>query len=418
MTGRRESDMTHGLEFGVDWYPEQWDESRWAQDAERMAAYGFSVVRIMEFAWTLVEPEPGRFDFSLFDRAIAVLSKCGIKAIVGTPTATPPVWLVDAHPDVLRVSPLGPVHDFGARRNACYNAPDYWEAALRIAGAVARHYGGDPRVAGFQVDNEIGHEGSDRCVCNHCRTAWHAWLGEKYGDPVALNAAWGAVFWNTSYARFDQVPVPRVQPATGHNPGLLLDYDRFCSDAAASFALEQTSLLRGSTSPEQYITTNLFPPPFSHAIDMEDLTEGMDFASWDNYPTWGPQDQPFPWAFNAAAESYVRGLHDNSPFTVMEAMSGIQGHVSLGYLPPERQVALWSIQAIARGAERIVFFRWRTAPYGREQLCYGLLDPDDRETERLRVLVAMMKRAKSELGDIAQTRIESHACLAYSRDDA
>jgi len=140
-----------GLEFGVDWYPEHWDESRWESDAERIAGYGFRCVRIMEFAWTIVEPEPGRFDFSLFDRAVATLAAAGLKAIIGTPTATPPRWLSDR--PVFRASPTGAAHVYGTRRNLCYNAPEYAEAAARVVKAVAGRYGGDPRVAGFQVDN-------------------------------------------------------------------------------------------------------------------------------------------------------------------------------------------------------------------------------------------------------------------------
>ena len=233
-----------------------------------------------------------------------------------------------------------------------------------------------------------------------------------------MNEAWGAIFWGTSYSRFDQVPVPRQQPATGHNPGLLLDYDRFCSDSAIDFMRELTGIVRTQAGEEQWITTNLFPPPLSNAIDMEKLTKGMDFASWDNYPIWGDQDQALPWQFTALAHAYIRGLRGGAPFTVMEEMSGIQGHVCLGQLPPEKQVALWSIQAVARGANRIVFFRWRTAPYGQEQLCYGLLDADGSETERLRVLSGMMQEARKKLDTIACTATESPVCLAYSKDDA
>jgi beta-galactosidase len=149
--------MASALEFGVDWYPEQWDEGLWDDDARRMAGYGFGAARIMEFAWSIVEPSPGSFDFSLFDRAIACLAKAGLKAILGTPSATPPIWLADAHPDILRQSPLGRRHDFGARRNICYNAPAYRAASRRLTAAIAERYGADPRVAGFQVDNEIGH---------------------------------------------------------------------------------------------------------------------------------------------------------------------------------------------------------------------------------------------------------------------
>ena len=406
------------LEFGVDWYPEHWDEAGWERDADRMREYGFTVARVMEFAWILVEPEPGRFDYSLFDRALAVLASRGITAVIGTPTATPPAWLLDEAPDSFRMTREGIGAGFGARRNLCWNAPGYRHAARRLVKAVAAHYGSDPRVAGFQVDNEPGHEGSDRCVCPHCQLAWHAWLQEKYGRIEALNDEWGTVFWGTTYARWNQVPVPRLQPSTGHNPGLLLDYDRFCSDSAASFLREQVALLREHSAPGQWVTTNLYPPPMSNAIDMEDACSGMDFASWDNYPSWGEDDQALPWAFNACVQSYIRGLRGDAPFTVMESMSGIQGHVCLGYLPPEKRVALWSLQAIARGANRVVFFNWKTAPFGQEQLCHGLMDADDRETERLRVLRAMMVRAKAELSAIASVPVPGEACRVYSKDDA
>ncbi len=405
-----------GLEFGVDWYPEQWEESRWVKDAERIASYGFTCARIMEFAWTIVEPEPGRYDFSLFDRAVKALADAGLGVIIGTPTATPPHWLSGA--DVFRVSPSGAVHAYGTRRNLCYNAPEYAAASLRVARAVAERYGGDERVVGFQVDNEIGHEGSDRCVCRHCRAAWHAWLKERYGNVRAMNEAWGAVFWNTSYASFDQVPVGRIEPSNHQNPSLLLDYDRFCSDSAVRFADTQVRALRERAGERQWITTNLYPPPLSNAIDLEALTDRMDFASWDNYPAWGPDDAPLPWQFNAVVQSFIRGISKGGPFTVMEAFSGIQGHVCLGYLPPEERVALWAVQAIARGAERVIFFRWRVAPYGQEQLCYGLVDCDDRETERLRVLAAMMRRAKAELSPLAGERVRSPVCVAYAKDDA
>ncbi len=409
--------MSERLSFGVDWYPEQWDRSRWEADAERMESFGVEAVRIMEFAWALIEPEKGRFDFSLFDDAVGVLAKRGIGVILGTPTATFPAWLLDEG-EVLQVARDGTRRDFGARRMGCFNSPAYREAARRVVEACAAHFGRDERVIGWQVDNELGHEGSDRCVCDNCRDAWRAWLERRYGRVEAMNAEWGSVFWGASFSRWDQVPVPRNQPATHFNPGLLLDYDRFCSDSAVAFADDQVALLRASIRPGAFITTNLFPPPMSNAIDFERLTRGMDFASWDNYPSWGDQDEPLPYVAQALAESFIRDLSPSKRFTVMEAFSGFQGHVALGYLPPERQVALWTNQAIARGADRILYFRWRTAPYGQEQLCYGLFDTDDAETERSRVLAENIRAVRKPFSRFASTPIESEACLVYSKDDA
>jgi len=405
------------LSFGVDWYPEQWDERMWDADADRMRDFGIEVVRMMEFAWAVIEPENGLFDFSLFDRAIGVLAKHGIGVILGTPTATFPAWLLDEG-DVLQQTRAGRTRDFGTRRMGCFNSPVYRDASLRVVSACAERFGKDERVIGWQVDNELGHEGSDRCVCGKCRSAWHDWLERRYGSLAALNAEWGNVFWGTNYSRWDQVPVPRDQVSAHFNPGLLLDYDRFCSDSGIAFAEAQISALRASIKTGAFITTNLFPPPMSNAIDMERLTRNMDFASWDNYPSWGDQDEPLPYVAQALAESFIRDLSPAKRFTVMEAFSGFQGHVCLGYLPPERQVALWTNQAIARGADRILYFRWRTAPFGQEQLCYGLLDTDNAETERARVLRDNIRAVKEPFARFASTPLESLACLVYSKDDA
>jgi len=408
--------MGDKLSFGVDWYPEQWDEGMWASDADRMKAFGVDVVRMMEFAWSVLEPEKDRYDFSLFDRAIGVLAGRGIDVILGTPTATFPVWLLDEG-EVLQVARNGMRRDFGTRRMGCFNSTAYREASRRIVRACAEHYGENRRVVGWQVDNEFGHEGSDRCVCDACKAAWHAWLAERYGDAKAMNAEWGNVFWGTSYSRFDQVPVPRDQVSAHFNPGLLLDYDRFCSDSATAYLDEQVAILRGAIRPGAFVTTNLYPPPMSNAIDLERLTRDMDFASWDNYPVWGDQDEPLPYVAQALAESFIRGLSDGS-FTVMESFSGFQGQVCLGYLPPERQAALWTNQAIARGADRILYFRWRTAPYGQEQLCYGLFDTDNAETARAGGLSRNIGDVKASFSRFASTPMESPACLVYSKDDA
>jgi Beta-galactosidase len=409
--------MKEGLSFGIDWYPEQWDESIWEADADNMKGYGVEVVRLMEFAWTIIEPRKGRFDFSLFDRALDLLDKRGIKAILGTPTATFPAWLLDEG-DVLQLTRQGVRRDFGTRRMGCFNSSIYRDASERVVQACAEHYGKDERVIGWQIDNEIGHEGSDRCVCEKCRTAWHDWLERRYGEVAAMNGSWGNVFWGTSYGRWDQVPVPVEQPSSRFNPALVLDYDRFCSDSAQAFVDAQIAILKAELRPGAFVTTNLFAPPMANAIDMERLTRSMDFASWDNYPSWGDQDEPLPYMAQAFAQSFVRGLSRTGNFTVMEAFSGFQGHVCLGYLPPEKQVALWTNQAVARGANRIIYFRGRTAPYGQEQLCYGLFDTDNAETERARVLFKNKDEAKAAFASFASVPIESPACLVYSKDDA
>lgn len=407
-----------GVLWGVDWYPEQWESSKWVSDVDRMVAQGFMAARIMEFAWTVLEPEKGRFDFTLFDQVIDLLESRGIGVVLGTPTATFPAWLLDEDPSIVAVHPSRMERDFGARRMGCFNASTYRAAAHRIVRALAERYGKRKAVRGWQIDNEIGHEGSDHCVCDHCLTAWHAWLAVRYGRIKKLNEAWGTVFWGSTYARFNQIPVPRMQPATGHNPALLLDYDRFCSASAVSWARSQVDILRPLILGEQWITTNLYPAPLCQCIDMEDMLATMDVPGWDNYPVWGPQDEPYPYYFTSYALSYIRGLKKEGRFKVMEQFSGLQGHTTLGHLPPPAQVALWTNQAIARGADSVFYFRWRTAAFGQEQLCYGLRDTDDRETDRERAIVANMANNAAAFGRFARVPMEAEACLVYDRDSA
>ena len=99
--------------FGVDYYPEQWvfpfggtaenPEAQWERDAELMASAGFNIVRIGEFSWGLCETADGQFDFGWLQRVMDVLGKHKIQVILGTPTAAPPAWLTQAHPESARV---------------------------------------------------------------------------------------------------------------------------------------------------------------------------------------------------------------------------------------------------------------------------------------------------------------------------
>ncbi|HEX2955059.1 MAG TPA: beta-galactosidase, partial [Bacillota bacterium] len=203
-----------GMRFGVDYYPEQWARERWQSDLQRMKAMGFSVIRVMEFAWTLLEPEEGRYDFSLFDDFISEAQSQKFQIILGTPTATFPAWLYEKNPRIVQTHPDGSQEDFGTRRQACLNAPDYLEAALKVVQAVGKHFGDNPTVTGWQIDNEVGHEGSDHCVCPNCQEAWHRWLKKRYTTIDALNKAWGTVFWGTTYTKFYGMGVEAVQRNT------------------------------------------------------------------------------------------------------------------------------------------------------------------------------------------------------------
>lgn len=89
--------------LGTCYYPEHWPRDIWEDDARRMADTGLTWVRIGEFAWSRLEPQPGEYEFNWLDEAIEVLGNAGLKVVLGTPTATPPRWMIDRHPDMLAV---------------------------------------------------------------------------------------------------------------------------------------------------------------------------------------------------------------------------------------------------------------------------------------------------------------------------
>ena len=237
--------------FGVDYYPEQWPEARWPTDAQLMAEAGFNIVRLAEFAWSRLEPQPGVFDFGWLDRAIAVLAAQGLRVILGTPTASPPPWLMQPHPDLFRMNEQGHRLTFGNRREYCPSHPLYHDCTQAIVTAMAEHYARHPAVVGWQIDNEFG----DRCYCPVCRGAFQHWLQRRYATLDALNGAWGTIFWSHVYTEWSQIPVPL---ATGGspNPGLALDFARFASDTYVAYQQRQIDVLRSRTS-GQFITHNL-----------------------------------------------------------------------------------------------------------------------------------------------------------------
>jgi hypothetical protein len=217
------------MKLGVCYYPEHWPEAMWAEDAKRMAEIGISQVRIGEFAWTRIEPTPGVFEWGWLDRAIETLHQAGLHIVLGTPTATPPKWLIDAHPDILALDAHGRPRHFGSRRHYCFSSLTYRAQCARIVEALARRYGTHPGIASWQTDNEYGCHDTIISYSNAARAGFRAWLAAKYPSIQALNQAWGNVFWSMEYLSFDEIDPP-VETVTEANPAHRQDWARFASD--------------------------------------------------------------------------------------------------------------------------------------------------------------------------------------------
>lgn len=370
--------------YGVDYYPEAWDESRWEKDATMMQAAGINFVRLAEFAWVKMEPEEGRFDFAWLDRALKVLNAHGIRAVLGTPTASPPAWLYAKYPDIAAMDEHGVRYRFGSRQNVCLNNPNFRAAVRRIVTAMAEHYKDHPGVLGWQIDNELG---GPNCYDSYCQAAFQKWCRSKYQTLDVLNHAWGTIFWGHTYTALSQVPLPWNTLDDSHNPSLALDYDRFFSTSTADYLKLQAGILR-KISPSKAITHNEMG--MFDNIDYSELNRPLDFVAWDNYPMFSSDYASY---FGPGlGHDVMRGSKDNQNFMVMEEQGGLPGwQIFWGRQAPAALYRLWAYQAVAHGADGVCYFRWRTSRYGTEQYWQGVLDQDSYPNARYQALAQMGK---------------------------
>lgn len=362
-------EIIENIKFGVDYYPEHWPEERWETDAELMEKMGIQMVRMAEFSWHKMEPRCGEFHFEWLDRAVNLLGRHGIYTMLGTPTAAPPAWIVEKNPEILPVDSNGQRKSFGGRHHDCQSNKVYREHVKRIVAAMAEHFKNNPYIIGWQIDNELGNSHDDLCMCESCKNAFSRWLENKYHTIDELNHQWGTSFWSQEYDGFSQIPVPRKTP-TVHNPSMLLDWKRFCSDLVIDFQNMQISIIR-KISPNQKITHNLMG--FYDKTNYFKMAETLDFAANDQYPTGyyfkAPGQPPYE---VAACMDFIRCVKQKN-FWMMEMQSGPTGGSVIGANPRPGQNLLWTAQSVAHGADEITYFRWRTCLFGAEQFWHGIL---------------------------------------------
>lgn len=376
------------MKLGCCYYPEHWLEEMWAQDARRMREMGLSLVRIGEFAWSRIEPEPGRFDWGWLDRAIETLHEAGLQIILGTPTATPPKWLVDRMPDMVAIDAEGRPRGFGSRRHYDFSHEGYRDECRRIVTALAKRYGKDPAIVMWQTDNEYGCHDTVLSFSEAAAEHFRDWLSVAYGSVESLNRAWGNVFWSMEYRSFDEVDPPNLT-VTEASPAHWLDYRRFASSEADYLNRCQVNILR-ENSPGRDITHNFMG--FFTGFDHHWISRKLDVATWDSYPL-GFLEQF--WFSDEEKRDYLRQGHPdiaafhhdlyrgccNGRWGVMEQQPGPVNWARFNPAPLPGMVKLWTLEAMAHGAEFTSYFRWRQAPFAQEQMHAGLLRPDSSEAE-------------------------------------
>jgi beta-galactosidase len=338
--------------LGTAWYPEQWPESRWDADLTLMQQAGVRMVRIGEFAWSHMEPSEGQYELDWLDRAITAAAKHNIYTVLGTPTPTPPAWMTQKYPEILRTEQDGRLAEHGNRQHFNFANPHYRELTRKIAEQMAKRFGHNPWVIGWQIDNEYAAESYDPGT----KAQFQQWLKARYGTLDNLNTRWTTEYWSEKFFDWSQIPIQ-----TGYgNPGLLLSWKRFVSDTWRSYQKNQLDVIRANADPKQFITTNMMGwfDGYDHYVVSQDL----DLASWDDYVGRGHLDP----AANGAAHDLTRGFKRKN-FWVMETQPGSVNWSSNNNSLDKGEVRAMAWHAIGHGADTVSYWQWRSALNGQEQ---------------------------------------------------
>jgi len=393
--------MTPAL--GVCYYPEHWPETVWAADAAAMVQAGLSWVRIGEFAWSRIEPREDNFNWDWLDSAIETLGKAGLKIVLGTPTATPPRWMLTKHPDILACDKNGRPRKFGSRRHYCFSHEGYKLECDRIASKLGERYGKNPHIQSWQIDNEYGCHDTTLSYSQAAEAAFRVWLLEKYKSIEALNTAWGNVFWSMEYGNFEEIDLPNLT-VTEANPAHVMDFRRFSSDQVGAFNKVQVDVLR------QHTDAPLIHNYMGRITDFDHFAVGqdLDIASWDSYPLGFLEDRSDDgddWKqrfsrqgdpdFAAFHHDLYRAIGDGR-WWVMEQQPGPVNWAPYNPAPLPGMVRLWTWEAIAHGAEVVSYFRWRQAPFAQEQMHAGLQRADYGDSPAM----AEVSKVAGEISDL------------------
>lgn len=390
---------TEGLSFGGDFSPEQWPREVWDEDVRLMREAGVNLVTVGVFSWALLERSPGEYTWSWLDEVLDLLHANGIAVDLATPTAAPPNWLLTAHPEVLPVDATERRERPGGRLGWCPASPVFRAHALRIVDAIAERYGRHPAVRLWHVSNELG-GGNARCFCEVSAADFRRWLGDRYGDVEAANAAWGTAFWGHTYTSFDEVSPPRGVGGAP-NPGLALDFERYSSDALlAHYTAERTAIERHSDVP---VTTNFMVGAGSHVVDYARWAQHVAIPANDHYTL---VDDPDRAEDLAASADRMRGIaRGRTPWLLMEHSTGGPSWQQRNRAKEPGELVRNSLAHVARGSDGALFFQWRASTAGAEQF-HSAMVPHAGTRTRVWREVCALGRALEALAPVQGAPVE------------
>ena len=398
--------FTHpGIAFGCDWNPEQWDRSVWREDVALMRDAGVDLVAINVFGWSTVEPRPGEYDFRDLDEVMDLLAEHGVRANLGTGTASTPPWLTTRHPEVLPVAADGTTRWPGGRQAWCPSSPVYRERSLALVEQVARRYGDHPALALWHVSNELGCHNA-LCWCDTSAAAFRDWLRARYGDVAALNAAWGTTFWSQRYGSFDEVLPPRLTLST-RNPGQVLDFHRFSSDELLGQLRAETAVLRAHS--QVPVTTNFMVTDHIRNLDYLTWAPHVDVVANDHYLDHRLADPTTELAFSA---DLTRGIAGGAPWLLMEHSTGAVNWQPVNVAKGPGEMLRNSLTHVARGADAVCFFQWRASTQGSEKFHSALVPHAGTASRQWRDAVEL-GAVLDRLDEVAGSRVQADVAVLF-----
>ena len=349
--------------YGGDYNPDQWPEEVWDDDVRLMKKAGREPrVRGHLRRGAKIETMRGRVRFRLARPHHRQAGRGRRRRGLGVRHR---VAADVAHPGASR----GAVEGL-PRRRVPAGAAEHWrptspvfrEYALKLCRAMAEHYKGNPYVVAWHVSNEYGcHNRFD--YSEDAEHAFQQWCEERYGTIDAVNDAWGTAFWAQRMNDFSEIVPPRfIGDGNFMNPGKLLDFKRFSSDALKAFYIAERDTLAEIT-PDLPLTTNFMVSASGSVLDYDDWGDEVDFVSNDHYfiPGEAHLDEL---AFSA---SLVDGIARKDPWFLMEHSTSAVNWREINYRKEPGQLVRDSLAHVAMGADAVCYFQWRQSKAGAEK---------------------------------------------------
>ena len=378
--------------YGGDYNPEQWPEEIWEEDMRLFKLAGIDEVTLNVFSWAALQPSEDTYNFEKLDKIMDLVEANGLKVFLATSTAAHPAWMAKRHPDILRTEFSGMKRKFGSRHNSCQNSPTYQKYSVLLAKKLAERYGERECVIGWHICNEYGGE----CYCENCEKQFRVWLKEKYGTIEEVNKAWDTSFWGHTFYDWDEIVLPNMlsehfEPDRTTFQGISLDYRRFNSEGMLKCYQAEAAAIR-SVVPNAKITTNLMG--FYKPLNYQMWAKSMDFISWDNYP-----ENEDPYSRIAMNHDLMRGIKGGQPFVLMEQTPSVTNWLAYNALKRPGVMRLWSYQAMAHGADAVLFFQMRRSIGACEKYHGAVIDHVGTENTRVFREISQLGKELQQLGD-------------------